>query len=572
MRNSWGAVSASDPRFDAVERLITELAVGNFSARGDLSGSGDQIDAIVAGLNMLAEDLASGEASRRRAEQLNELNVRLDAGRARMEAVLHQLPAVVWTVGRHDEITELYGSGVARFTAHPEPNVLQELLGNGPEGEALVRGHRAAAKGETQRLDVERGEHVWSVSVEPLPGGGCVGVAVDVTETRAEAARREHAQKLESLGVLAGGIAHDFNNLLVGILGNASVLVGAPELKVETRRTLQQIETAAKRASELTRQLLAYSGKGRFLIRSHDLSAVVSEMLDLLRMSVAKTARLSTHFDGDLLPVEADVTQLRQVVMNLITNASDAVEGMSDGRIEIRTGTVGLSDHELVADETLDELPGGDYVYVAIRDNGRGMTPAQQRRMFEPFFSTKAPGRGLGMAAVLGIVRGHSGALLVDSAPDAGTEVRVLLPVADAPLHDPDASFPNQIGSASDRVLVVDDEELVRDVARRVLESAGYTVHTAVDGVEAMEVWSRRPDRYRLVILDMTMPRMGGAETYEAMAAEQPDVLVLLTSGYNEQDATNRFAGSGPAAFLPKPWTADELLGQVAELLRPEDD
>ncbi len=408
------------------------------------------------------------------------------------------------------------------------------------------------------------GQRVWLNSV------------IDVTERHAaEAERRrldqqmQQTQKLESLGILAGGIAHDFNNLLVAILGNAGLALLELPPESPARQTVQAIETAAQRAADLTRQMLAYSGKGKFVIELLNLSRVVEEMAHLLEVSVSKSAVLKYHFAPNLPPIEADATQVRQIIMNLITNASDAI-GDRSGVISISTG-MQYADRAYLAESYLDaDLPEGDYVYIEVADTGEGMDEETRARIFDPFFTTKFTGRGLGLAAVLGIVRGHRAAIKLYSEPGRGTTYTVLFPAAaTAALHAPQATpaaSPEPPGGPRGTVLVVDDDETVRTVTRRMLEQGGFTVMLAADGAQAIEAYRTTPGIV-LVIMDMTMPRMDGEECFRGLRHLDPAVRVLLTSGYNEQDATERFVGKGLAGFIQKPYRPSDLLAKVGEAL-----
>jgi PAS domain S-box-containing protein len=401
------------------------------------------------------------------------------------------------------------------------------------------------------------------------------GTVQDVTaEQEAEAERRrlelqmQHAQKLESLGVLAGGIAHDFNNLLVGMLGNASLALMDVPPGLPARRAIEDIERAAQRAAELTRQLLAYSGKGRFVIEPVDLSRLVEDMTSLLRAALSKKAELSLDLRRALPSVEADATQLRQVVMNLLVNASDAI-GDEPGTIAIRTGVQRVD--ALYRATLLDgaQLLDGDHVFVDVADTGTGMDEATLARIFDPFFTTKFTGRGLGLAATLGIVRGHKGAIKVYSEPGRGSTFRVLLPAgAGAPVSDADRpAFEGWQGEGT--VLVVDDEPAVRAVTRSLLERRGFRVVEAADGEEGVQRFLAAPDAFRLVLLDLTMPKLDGEETFRRMRQLAPGVKVLLMSGYNQQNVTSQFVGKGLAGFLQKPFRAAELYAAVARVLVP---
>jgi signal transduction histidine kinase/CheY-like chemotaxis protein len=392
---------------------------------------------------------------------------------------------------------------------------------------------------------------------------------LQVAETRrSEAERLElerrllHAQKLESLGVLAGGIAHDFNNLLQAILGHLDLARRELPPGSPAREGVEQSAAAARRATDLTRQLLAYSGKGRFLVQALDLSALVRENAHLFRASVPRTCTLELRLEPGLPPVEADVGQLQQVVMNLITNAADAI-GAGVGTITISTG-LRRNRPGLLAGSRIEEVPpADDFVALEVADTGCGMDAPTLERLFDPFFTTKGPGRGLGMSALLGIVRGHRGALFVESAPGAGTRVSVLFPALPAsrrPAAERAAGTPSPTAAPlSGTALVVDDEELVRRACRSMLRSLGLDVLTAAGGREAVELVRSRPGAVRFVVLDLTMPELDGLETLEALRAVDPGLKVILSSGFDEQESLRRAAGSGLDGFIQKPYTLAQL-------------
>jgi len=384
-------------------------------------------------------------------------------------------------------------------------------------------------------------------------------------------AKIEQAQKLESLGILAGGIAHDFNNLLMVMLGNADLALRDLSEVAPARPSVDEIKTAAVRASELTKQMLAYAGKGRFVVEALDLNELIEEMGHLLGVSISKKVVLRYEFADNLPAVEADATQMRQVVMNLITNASEAI-GDRSGAISIATGVMEAG-REYLGGTYLDEdLPEGYYVFMEVADTGCGMDEKTRSKVFDPFFSTKFTGRGLGLAAVLGIVRGHGGAIKVYSELGKGTTFKVLLPCSERPPQAAPAegAEPAETRRDSGLLLVADDEEGVRTIAKRMLEGAGFTVLTAGDGRECVDVFRERADEIAAVLLDMTMPHMDGEETFRELRQIRPDVRVILTSGYNEQEATSRFTGKGLAGFIQKPYRYDDLLAKLREILRPE--
>jgi CheY-like chemotaxis protein len=332
------------------------------------------------------------------------------------------------------------------------------------------------------------------------------------------------------------------------------------------RQPISRVEQSAQNAADLTRQLLAYSGKGRFVVEPIDLSRLIEDTGALLRVIIPKAITLKLDLARPLPPCEVDATQIRQVLINLITNAADAI-GEAPGTIMLATGTV-VADREYLSRAWLDEeLPEGLYAWMEVSDNGQGMAPETQNHMFDPFYTTKARGHGLGLSATLGIVRGHRGAIRVYSEPGRGTTIKVLLPgmggAAVLPGAPEAVRGPRPVGG----ILVVDDEEAIRTFATDTLEGAGFRVFTAVDGVDALERFRARGAEIDAVLLDMTMPRMNGEDTFRELSRLRPGIRVLLSSGYNEQDATNRFAGKGLAGFLQKPYTARDLIERLRALV-----
>ncbi len=369
----------------------------------------------------------------------------------------------------------------------------------------------------------------------------------------------QHVQKLESLGVLAGGIAHDFNNLLMGILGNADLALLELPLTSPARQHIAAIEEASRRAAELCRQMLAYSGKGRFVIQKLDLSELVREMIQMLQVSISKKAVLKFNLAENLPPVEADATQLRQVIMNLVINASEAI-GSKSGVISITTGAMEC-DRKYLTETYVDEgLPEGLYVYMEVADTGCGMDEDTKARIFDPFFTTKFTGRGLGMAAVLGIVRGHGGSIKVYSEPGRGSTIKVLFPAAEG-LPDEIEHQNDSTGEwrGSGTVLLVDDEDTVLAVGKQMLEHIGFSVITVKDGLEALKVFKQKSKEIQCIILDLTMPRMDGEQAFRELRRINPDTPVIMSSGYNEQEVTQRFSGKKLTGFIQKPYNLNEL-------------
>ncbi len=378
------------------------------------------------------------------------------------------------------------------------------------------------------------------------------------------ATKMQESQRLESLGIMAGGIAHDFNNLLAGILGNADLALLEPELSLVKDR-LRDVITASKRAADLTRQLLAYSGKGRFIIQTANLTDLAEEMANLLEISIAKNCMLEFHLEPDLPATEVDSTQIRQVIMNLILNASEAIDH-SHGVVRLSTGVQRCDAEYLDNNGLAGEIDPGEYVFLEVSDNGMGMDEETQARIFEPFFTTKFMGRGLGMSAVQGIIKGHSGALSVSSELGEGTSFKVLLPVSNKAVSIQPEEVRRVTRIASGCVLVVDDEQTVRELIQRVLQKQGYDVLLAKDGLEGIRAFEANAARIDLVFLDLTMPDVDGDETFRHLQEIKPDVKAILMSGYNEQDATQRFVSKSLAGFLAKPFLVSDLREIVEEV------
>jgi two-component system cell cycle sensor histidine kinase/response regulator CckA len=396
---------------------------------------------------------------------------------------------------------------------------------------------------------------------------GVLIIARDMTYRReAEEQKRKmeeqlrHVQKLESLGVLAGGIAHDFNNLLMAILGNADLALMDLSPASPARQNLQEIEKASRRAAELCRQMLAYSGKGKFVVEKLNLSEVVQEMAHLLEISISKKAALRYHFTQNLPAVKADATQLRQIIMNLITNASEAI-GEASGVIAVSTGLI-QCDRDYLGGTFLDDhLPEGSYVYLEVADTGCGMDEETRNKIFDPFFTTKFTGRGLGLAAILGIVRGHQGAIKISSEPEKGSSFKVLFPAVPPETENQGEKIKNgkPVWQGGGTILLVDDDETIRLVGKRMLERLGFEVITVADGQEAFESFRRGADQILCVLLDLTMPRLDGEECFRELRRIRKDARIIVTSGYNEQEVTQRFIGKGLAGFIQKPFALNTL-------------
>jgi signal transduction histidine kinase/ActR/RegA family two-component response regulator len=393
----------------------------------------------------------------------------------------------------------------------------------------------------------------------------------DYLEERARQEERlRETQKLESIGVLAGGIAHDFNNLLAVVLGNTSLALDAVPPQSPVRPWLTSAMEATERAARLTAQLLAYAGKGRFFLESLDLSEHVRQMSSLLQTSIPRTVQLRLELAAGLPRIEADAGQIQQVVMNLVINAAEAIPEGQTGTVLIATGMQEVDDAYSQSRFADTHLTPGRYVSLEVRDKGTGMDEKTLGRIFDPFFTTKFTGRGLGLAAVLGIVRGHKGGIRVESTPGQGTTFKVLFPAtADQQRMPEEAETVQASPAGTGTVLVIDDEELVRRTARAALERFGYTVLEAENGEAGLELFRSRADDVSIVLLDMTMPVMSGEETFRHLRTIRPEVKVILSSGYNEIETTRRFNATGLAGFLQKPYTGARLAEIMRSILPP---
>ena len=392
----------------------------------------------------------------------------------------------------------------------------------------------------------------------------------DITERQKLEAQIHHTQKLESLGILAGGIAHDFNNLLMGILGNASLALPRIPDDNPAHLNIERIEQAAIRASDLTNQMLAYSGKGKFIVGIMDINEIVEEMSQLLTSSVGKKCGIYYNLSSEPVTVEGSSAQMQQLIMNLITNASDAI-GDNKGSITITTGIRKFDSDSLTSVYFAEVPPEGMYSFINVSDTGKGMDKETLEKLFDPFYTTKEVGSGLGLAAALGIVRGHWGTIQVKSKPGEGANFRILLPytkpdettlVEDQP---PDKTVK---WKGSGTVLIVDDEEYVRDVVTNILEECGLTVILAQDGAEGLEVFGKMGKEIDLVLLDMTMPEKSGREVFTELRDIDRNVKVILSSGYVEQEVCAEIIDEyGDVEFIQKPYKAGALVEVVRQVI-----
>jgi len=530
----------------------------------------DAILCVITDIGDLKRAQAELDENRRFLADLIEYNAMIIAvkdGDGRYRMVNRKFEAVTGirkedALGRTDE--ELFPAPVAAAFREFDRRVMES--GGAMEGEEFLEGPDGKRYFLASKFAVKDQNHAVR--------GVCAMVTEITDRKKAEAERLKleqqmlHTQKLESLGVLAGGIAHDFNNILLAILGNADLALMRLNKESPAVENLKRIEKAAAQAADLAKQMLAYSGKGRFVVEHVDLNLLLEEMLHMLEVSISKKVVLRLDLARPLPSVEADVTQLRQVIMNVVINASEAI-GDETGVIVIRTGSLDCDEQDLRTLFLEETLSAGRYVFVEITDTGCGMSRETLGRIFDPFFTTKFTGRGLGMAAVSGIVRGHKGAIKVYSEPGHGSTFKILLPASARAAEVSPQPATAQGWHGNGTVLLVDDEEAVRSVASQMLEELGFTVVTARDGREAVEVFRSRDD-IRFVILDLTMPLLDGEQCFKELRAIDDAVKVIMSSGFHEQEVIRKFGGKGLAGFLQKPYTVNALREVIAGVLKDE--
>ena len=402
---------------------------------------------------------------------------------------------------------------------------------------------------------------------------GHFGVQRDISERKqAEDERRAleaqmlQAQKLESLGVLAGGIAHDFNNLLTAVLGNINLAQSVCGPGNPSARYLEAAERTLLKAADLTRQMLAYSGRGSFAVEPLDLNALVQEMSHLLAVSIPKKTILNSHLEPELPWVHADASQLQQVVLNLVTNAAESI-GENQGRIDIVTGRERLAAGTAAVLLPSRELEPGEYVFLEVADTGCGIAPELLEKIFDPFFSTKRAGRGLGLSSMVGILRAHRGGIRIHSQPGRGSTFRVYLPAGLGTIRKQEIPVAGESPKLTGTVLLVDDEPAILETGAGLLSQLGFQVRTARDGQEAVALFSVDPAAVDLVLMDITMPRLGGREACLAMRALRPMLPVLLSSGYDERESLRDLPRQGVTGFLKKPYRVQELRQAIIKIL-----
>ncbi len=447
-----------------------------------------------------------------------------------------------------------------------DPEIYEAMLahlndGRKWEGELRIRradGRIRVVSRSMAPVKNERGQIIFHVVVQQ-----------DITEAKAERERLEHVQRLESLGVLAGGVAHDFNNLLAAIMGNADLARRKLTADHPAQKHLNRITEASQSAAEICQQMMAYAGRDTDRETAVHINRLVESMGQLLEVSLHKGVRLKLALAEGLPPLRLSPGQIKQVVMNLITNANDAIGPDREGEIELATGVRRLSAEEISKLVGASFLAPGDYLFIQVTDNGCGMDEKTVRRIFEPFFSTKFTGRGLGLSALLGIVRKYGGGLSVTSRPGEGSSFEVLLPLSLAAEETGDEQRAGGPSGRSTRrtVLVVDDEPFIREIAGEILAEADFEVLTARNGQEALDAYRVHRDRIGCVLLDMTMPVMDGLAALKEIKTLDPEARVVLCSGYAQHDIHNHVGEGMADAALPKPFQPEKLLNTVESII-----
>jgi PAS domain S-box-containing protein len=570
----WKALTPPD-LWGADDAALSEIDRGQRAAPMEkeyLHKDGHRVPVLIGGAGFDQSHSAGvtfviDESERRQQERLRR------TAEAQLRHAVNCTPFVLWAVDNQGVFTLSEGRGLEVLGLRPGEVVGRSVFDVYAQLPQLTEAMRTALAGGEfpHTVDIEgrlfetRTFRLTDAAGQPV---GLVGMSLDITERqRAEAERMRlqakllEVQRLESLGLMAGGIAHDFNNILTVILGNASTARLSLSENDEARADIDNVIAAGQRAADLTRQMLAYSGRGRFDVRTIDLSGLVRDIAGLIGTTLSRRVQLTTEL-SPVSTVRADAAQLQQVIMNIVVNGVEAC-GDRPGTVSIRTGEEQLDAGHPLLDAGVRP---GRYVFLEVRDDGCGMDTATIAKIFDPFFTTKFTGRGLGLAAVVGIVRAHDGTIDVESTPGAGSRIRVLLPSSDEPISA--LARASRFYRGQGVVLVIDDDESVRQIVAKMLASLGFSVIDAAGGRQGLRALEQRTREIALVLLDMTMPDMDGEETLRAIR-KLSAVPVVLMSGYGESEAMLRFATQRLAGFLQKPFTAQQIGDVLSQALEP---
>ncbi|MES2306321.1 MAG: response regulator [Gemmatimonadota bacterium] len=590
----------NDERFRILKNLqviyeTNQTAAENETLRGRLRVSRYAVIATAAGLLLAFYIGLSLFVQRRRQASVNGLladqlaqirasEAALAESVRRQRAILDNVSDLMWVKdveGRYTAVNDAFCRFVQRNSAEIEGHTNDEL-GIGDRLAAVPGQTRSAIESRAtisadHEHDVDGVTRVVETTVSPLFAtdgavAGTIGMARDITERKRTDAHLRRAQKLESLSVLAGGIAHDFNNLLLGITGNATFARDDLPANSPVLDYIGEIEISAQRAAELSRQMLAYTGKAEVDRQQLHLSVVVAQVVDAMKDSLPPAVELRTELATSIPLILGDAEQIGRIVNKLLTNATEAL-GSRGGMIAVRTSRVHLATAEIARLDLHGTLTEGDYVVVEVEDTGEGMTPETVSRIFDPFFTTRFVGRGLGLAAALGMLRGHHGGVQVESELGRGSTFRVYFPAVvahtvavtgAAAIVDAERAFRDQGHSL---ILVVDDEAVIRSIAKRVLERAGFQVITAVDGQDGVELFQQHLAAVALVVMDLVMPRLDGEEAMTAMRQLRSDVPFVVISGFSSEMVHERVRERERVEFLSKPFLNSELLAAIQQLL-----
>jgi PAS domain S-box-containing protein len=544
---------------------ITQIgASGDLAARLDVPGQ-DEVAFLGVAINGMLEDLEKSQIERHQ-------------GRARLAVMIERMPAVLWTTDKELRYTSSMGAGLDSLGVKSgglTGKTLAEYFETSDPQHPSINAHWRALAGESLTYELHWQKRIFESHVRPLRGPdgeiiGVIGVALDITDRKQLADQLRQSQKLQAVGELAGGVAHDFNNLLMVVKGHAEMLLDrlpdvAADRQSPARQNVEQIQQAAERAAGLTRQLLAFSRMQVLQPRVLDLNEVVAGMIQMVSRVIGANIELAFLPGANLGRVKADPSQIEQVALNLVVNARDAMP--DGGRLTIETSNVHL-DRDYATEHAV--VDPGHYVMLTVSDSGIGMDAATQARIFEPFFTTKSQGRGtgLGLATVYGVVKQSGGYVWVYSEVGHGTTFKVYLPMVQAPAE---TKAPEKIASGhesgTETILIVEDEQSVRELVSEYLSARGYQVLDAADGTQALEIAAAHKGKIQLLITDVVMPRLSGRELAARLAATRPDLKVLYISGYTDDSVFRHGVLEGGMAFLQKPFNLKALASKIREIL-----
>ena len=519
--------------------------------------------------------LGQRAALERRNAELEETRAALFEEKERYRTLTEAIPQLVWTADSERYIL-FCNKRLQEFSGKPAGEVwpLENLVHRGDRAAFMQKWQeavesRCAFESELRLIRARDGAvRFHLMRATPIQADGILewfGTFTDVEDQRRSEEALRQRQKLDSIGLLAGGIAHDFNNLLVGIMGGASFVLDMLEPDHAARPMLEVVVRSSERAAHLTRQLLAYAGKDKNFAEPVNVPRVIRDTCELVRVSVPKTITIVNTSDSHIPVIETNTAQIQQLIMNLLINATEAI-GEKNGLVSVRTTMEQLTPESRVLNVLGQPLMPGEYVSIEISDSGVGMDEAMLARIFDPFFTTKFTGRGLGLAAVQGIVRSLGGAIEVQSAPGEGSTFTVLLPAV-KPRGEWMSRPEPGTGTLRTVILVIDDEEVVRVTAANALNHAGHEVISAAGGSEGLRAFRENSDRIGLVLLDLSMPGMSGIETLERLRKISDEVPVVIMSGYSEQDVSARLSGRSVCGLIHKPFTITTLLSEIDAFL-----